>query len=219
MLKRIADHPILVRVLPFAVFAGLTLVQGQFGDAGQYWIYAAKTAIGAWMLWLFRSHIREMRWNVSWEAVAAGIAVFLIWVGLDGWYPMLADRHATFNPERTFGNGAPLAWAFIALRLLGSSLIVPPMEELFYRSFLYRYFIDSDFLKIPLSRFDWRAFLIVGAAFGIGHYEWLPGILCAFAYQAVVCRKGRLGDAITAHAITNLLLGLWVIGRNAYQFW
>ena len=51
------------------------------------------------------------------------------------------------------------------------------------------------------------------------HREWLAGILCGFAYQGLVCWKKRLGDAMTAHAITNFLLALWVVGRGAWKFW
>jgi len=120
---------------------------------------------------------------------------------------------------RHYGAGSFMAVFFIAVRAAGSSLVVPPLEEVFYRSFLYRYLIKSDFLKIPLERFQWRAFLVAGLVFGLGHYEWLPGILCAFAYQGLVCRKDRLGDAITAHAITNFLLAIWVVSRDAYYFW
>jgi uncharacterized protein len=219
MFNKILSSPVLVRVLPFAVFAALTLVQGQFGDHAQYWIYALKTVIGAWMLFQVRRYVKEMDWKFSWESVVVGVVVFFAWIGLDGWYPMFAAREAIFNPEQTYGGGSFLAWIFILVRLLGSSLVVPLLEEIFYRSILYRYLIKSDFLKIQLGHLDWRAFLIVGVVFGIGHYEWLPGILCAFFYQGLVCRKNRLGDAITAHAITNFLLGLWVICRGAYYFW
>jgi uncharacterized protein len=243
MFNRIAGSPILVRVIPFAAFAALTMFQGRFGDASQYWIYALKTAIGAWLLWLVRPYVKEMRWTISWEAVAAGIAVFAAWVGLDGLYPTLDEifayfinhiyaligmkahyatlvaRTESFNPLHTFGSGSALATICIAVRLIGASLIVPPLEEMFYRSFIYRYIIKPDFSEIPLGYLNWRAFLITGAAFGLSHYEWLPGILCAFIYQGLVCRKNRLGDAITAHAITNFLLAIWVITRNAYYFW
>ena len=62
--------------------------------------------------------------------------------------------------------------------------------------------------------------LITSIAFGLVHpQQWLAGILCGFAYQGLVCWKKRLGDAMTAHAITNLLLGLWVIWKNAWNFW
>jgi uncharacterized protein len=219
MFNKIVSSPILVRSIPFGIFVALTFLQGGLGDTSQYWIYALKTVLAAWMLWILRPYIKEMRWSFSWEAVIVGIAVFLAWVGLDGHYPVLASREATFNPVRSYGAGSSLAILFIAIRTLGSSLVVPPLEEVFYRSFLYRFIIKSDFAKIPLGTFDLRAFLILGVVFGIGHYEWLPGILCAFAYQWLVCRKDRLGDAMTAHAITNFLLALWVIFRPAYYFW
>jgi uncharacterized protein len=219
MLNRLQSSPIWVRVVPFAAFALPMLLQGRWGDASQYWIYTLRIAIGAGFLWLLRSHIKEMRWEFSWAAAAVGAAVFLVWIGLDGYYPAIVKREGSFNPELTYGSGNPATFIFIAVRLLGSSLVVPPIEEIFYRSFLYRYLIKSDFLKIPLGRLEWAAFLISAVVFGIGHYEWLPGILCAFAYQGLVLRKKRLGDAISAHAITNFLLGLWVIYRKAYYFW
>jgi len=219
MLERFYASPVLVRVVPFAAFVALTALQGQVGDAGQYWVYAAKTLLGAWLLWLVRKHVAEMRWRLSWEGVAAGVAVFALWVGLDGLYPMLAERSGSFNPPHSYGGGSPMALAFIAVRILGSTLVVPPLEEVFYRSFAYRWLVKPDFTSVPLGVFRWGAFLAVGAVFGLSHYEWLPGILCAFAYQGLVCWKGRLGDAMTAHAVTNLLLGLWVVWRDAWLFW
>ena len=219
MFNKIVASPILVRVIPFAVFAILTMFQGRFGEAAQYWIYALKTIIGAWLLWQVRYYVKEMKWRFSWEAVAVGVGVFIAWVGLDGYYPTLAHRSGTFNPLSTYGAGSAMAMIFVAVRIIGSSLVVPPLEEVFYRSFIYRFLIKSNFLDISLSRFEWRAFLIAGVIFGIGHYEWLPGILCAFAYQWLTIRKGRLGDAMAAHAITNFLLAIWVITRHAYYFW
>jgi uncharacterized protein len=219
MFNKIVASPTLVRVFPFAVFVALTLLQGRFGDASQYWIYAFKTVLGAWMLYSIRPYVQEMRWKLSWEAVVVGVFIFLAWIGLDGYYPVISARSGSFNPERTYGPGSAPAILFAGIRMLGSSLVVPPLEEVFYRSFLYRYFIRPDFLAIPPGHFQWRPFLIAGFVFGIGHYEWLPGILCAFAYQGLVCRKNRLGDAMTAHAITNLLLAIWVITRKAYGFW
>ena len=209
----------IVRIVPFAVFAALTMAQGQFGETGAYWIYAIKVLLGAWLIWLVRAHVKEMRWNFSWEAIVAGIVVFLVWVGLDGLYPVLGERTAAFNPLKSYGEGSAAALMFIAVRILGSSLVVPLLEEVFYRSFLYRCLIKTDFLSVPLKSFNLAAFLIVCAGFGISHNEWLPGILCASVYQWLVIRKGRLGDAITAHAITNFLLGLWVVWRSAYHFW
>jgi hypothetical protein len=180
------------------------------------------------MLRAVRAVVTERRWRVSWEAVVVGAGVFVLWVGLDpllmklglaGSYPKLQLAGPAWNPMREWGEGAGMAWFFIVVRLAGSSLIVPMLEEVFFRSFLYRFLANPDFEREPLGRFAWKPFLITSAIFALEHREWLAGLLCGFAYQGLVCRKQRLGDAITAHAITNLLLGLWVVWRGAWHFW
>jgi uncharacterized protein len=215
----IKSSPVLARTVPFAVFALLTVFQNQFGDSAQYWIYCSKTVIAAILLWLLRPQIPEMKWKFSWEGLLVGVAVFAVWVGLDGHYPFIFHRPGSFNPFRTYGQSSALGLVFIGVRMLGISLVVPMLEEVFYRSFAYRYVIHPQFWKIPLGTFNLGAFLILGAAFGFSHFEWIPGILCAFAYQALVCWKNRLGDAISAHAITNLLLGCWVVIDKNYVYW
>jgi CAAX prenyl protease-like protein len=73
---------------------------------------------------------------------------------------------------------------------------------------------------MPLRQFHPTSFIVVSAIFGLLHYEWLAGIICGMAYQGLVIRKNRLGDAMTAHAITNFLLGVWVVwkGGSAWKF-
>ncbi|MDR0843254.1 MAG: hypothetical protein LBP68_07545, partial [Acidobacteriota bacterium] len=115
MLKKFYSSPYLVRVVPFVIFVLLTSFQGKFGDAGQYWIYTLKTLLGAWLLWLVWAHVKEMRWSFSWEAVATGVAVFLVWVGLDGLYPLLPGftRSSSFNPVSSYGAGSLPAAIFV----------------------------------------------------------------------------------------------------------
>jgi hypothetical protein len=218
--KRFTDSPILARVVPFAIFLLLTFCQGQFGEASRYWFYLAKTLVGVWLIWETRRFVTEMRWAFSWEAVVVGVGVCVIWVGLDGLYPRMAEAGGAWNPHTHFGEGAALAWLFVAVRIVGSSLVVPPLEEVFYRSFLYRYIAKSDFQSVPLHHFGWTPLLVTAAVFGLAHPDrWLAGILCGLAYQWLVIRKQRLGDAMTAHAITNFLLGAWVVGKGDWKFW
>ena len=219
MLEKIKASPHLARAVPFVIFGLLSVVQGWFGDNTQYYIYALKTVIGIWILLLVRSSVPEMRWDLSWSGVIVGAGIFWAWVGLDGHYPKIFTEAEGFNPNRSYGVHSVLANTFIGVRLIGSSLVVPPLEEVFYRSYLYRFIRSSSFMEIPLKGFEWKSFLLTAVVFGLGHYEWLPGILCAFAYQALVCWKGRLGDAVTAHTITNFLLGLWILSYNAWHFW
>ena len=207
------------RVLPFALFLALTFLQGQFGETSRFWIYFLKSLVGAGSIWLVWPLVREMRWRFSLEAVVAGVLVFGLWVGLDPFYPGLGGQPDGWNPHLAFGQNSGLAWFFIGVRILGSTLVVPPLEEVFYRSFLYRWLVKADFHGLPLGVFAWWPFLATSVIFGLAHREWLAGILCGMVYQGLVCRRKRLGDAITAHAITNLLLGCWVAAKGAWFFW
>jgi hypothetical protein len=72
---------------------------------------------------------------------------------------------------------------------------------------------------VPLNKFLPVPFIATAVVFGISHNEWLAGIICGMAYQWLVLRKNRLGDAMTAHAITNFLLGIWVVWRHVWNFW
>ena len=233
LLNAIRRSPVLARVAPFAIFLVLTFAQDYLGESGRYWVYFAKTLLGAWMIWAVRAVVQEMRWKIGWEGLVVGVAVFVMWVGIDGHYPPLnellqkigfatkkSDGGAgVWNPFRQFGAGSFLAWFFIVVRIAGSSLVVPPLEEVFFRSFVYRYIAKTDFQSVPLGAFLWMPFVVTSLLFGFEHHQWLAGILCGFAYQGLVIWKKRLGDAITAHAITNLLLGVWVVWKEAWQFW
>jgi membrane protease YdiL (CAAX protease family) len=232
----------MARIAPFGIFLALTFCQNEFGEAGRFWFYLAKVVVGAGLIGFVRAAIPEMRWQVSWQAIAVGAGVFALWVGLDGLYPSQdevvhnylcpalnklgleswcpkASVVKAWNPHLQFGSGSALAWMFVLVRVFGSSLVVPPLEEVFFRSFLYRYLVKADFQRVPLGKFFAGPFVITSVLFGLEHREWLAGILCGFAYQGLVCWKKRLGDAISAHALTNLLLGLWVIWKGAWHFW
>jgi len=215
--KSFTGRPTAARVIPFAVFLVLTACQGQFGAAATYWFYFIKTMVGAWLILEIRPYVMELRWAMSWEAIVVGIAIFAIWVGLDPWYPQWFHTGATGNPGDVFGTGQ--AWFFIIVHLAGMTLVVPPIEEVFFRSFLYRYLATKDFLAIPLNRFLPVPFFSTAIIFGLSHNEWLAGILCGATFQWLVLRKNRLGDAMTAHAITNFLLGLWIVWRHDWHFW
>ncbi|MEI8291715.1 MAG: CAAX prenyl protease-related protein [Verrucomicrobiota bacterium] len=232
MRKFLSASPAVARVAPFAVFLLLTAVQGHFGAASAYWFYLAKTLVGVWLIYEMRPLVAEMRWSFSWSAVVVGIAVFVAWVGISGGWALqnslwvnlgLASAPkaspAVWNPHEQFGAGSMLAWLFVGVRILGSTFVVPPLEEVFYRSFLYRYIAQKDFLSVPLNRFLPVPFLVTAGMFGFAHNEWLAGILCGAAYHWLVLRENRLGAAMTAHAITNFLLGIWVVWRGAWQFW
>ena len=232
MRKILSSSPAAARVAPFAIFVLLTAAQGKFGAASACWFYLAKTLAGLWLIFEIRPLVTEMRWAFSWEAVAVGLGVLAMWIGLNPHYPMANELFAKIgfgggaksgvenaNPNLIFGEHSPLAVFFMAVHVLGMTFVVPPLEEVFFRSFVYRYIAKPDFLSVPLNQFLPVPFFVTALVFGFEHNQWLAGILCGMAYQWLVLRKNRLGDAITAHAITNFLLGVWVVTRGAWQFW
>lgn len=222
--ERAQTSPIYARVAPFVVFVALIALNGLFGKNGPYWMYAVRTVVGAWLIWQMRPFVPEMRWAISLEAVAVGIAVFVIWVALN---PFVPQNHIFFtptpgdewNPFTLYGVGSGAGWLFVVVRLLGSSLVVPPLEEVFWRSFLYRFSIRTNFESLPLKTFHPTAFIVISLLFGLEHYQFVQGFLCGMAFQWLVINKNRLGDAMAAHAITNFLLGVWVVARGDWQFW
>jgi hypothetical protein len=230
--KTFSNSAMSARVAPFVVFVLLTAAQGKLGPASAYWFYLAKTLVGLWLIFEMRPFVAEIRWAFSAEAVLVGIGVFVMWVGISGeWttqhslWVKLGLSHApkiapaAWNPNEQFGSGSASAHLFVLTRIFGSTFVVPPLEEVFYRSFLYRYVKQVNFLSVPLNQFLPLPFFATAVVFGFSHNEWLAGILCGAAYQWLVLRKNRLGDAMTAHAITNFLLGIWVVWRGAWNFW
>jgi CAAX prenyl protease-like protein len=223
--EKFQASPIYARFAPFVIFVGLmALTFLAPGPGAGYWDYVLRTIVGIWLIREMRPFVPEMRWAISLDAVAVGIVVFVIWVGLD---PYVPQNHIFFkptandawNPFALYGKGSGLAWFYVMVHLLGSTFVVPPLEEVFYRSLAYRYSIRTNFETVPLNTFHPTAFIGISLFFGLQHYQFVQGFLCGMAFQWLVIRKNRLGDAMAAHAITNFLLGLWVIWRGAWQFW
>lgn len=229
--------PEIPRVLPFVLFLGIGALAGKAFAGSEYWMYAVKTGVVAVVLWAFRRRLPEMRWAFSPEAVGVGVGIAVLWILGAQYLPGLGRtwdliREATggppapapkaaeaWNPVAHFAGQPALGWAFVVVRVLGRSLVVPPLEEVFYRSFAYRYIVKPGFESVAHSFFHLGAFLTVSAAFGLSHPDqWVPGILCGMAYQWLVLRKDRIGDAMTAHAITNLVISGYAIGTGRWEF-
>ena len=211
---KLQASPLLARVLPFVVFLVLTSCQGSLGPESHFWVYLAKCVIGAWMIWVTWPLVSEMRWAISFEALIAGTLVFILWVALDVLYPKFSQPNDSWDLQKQFGSPSVMVWFFAGVRLVGSTLLVPMLEEVFYRSFLYRYILAPNWMFTAHNSFAVKPFLITSIVFGFTHQQWLAGIVCGMIYQLLVIRTNRVADAITAHAVTNLLLGAWVITQG-----
>ena len=207
--------PWLPYVAPFGVFAALTTLLPMM-SIGAGVGYTAKTLATAAILAIFWPMLRqEIQWAWDWLAVAAGIGVFVVWIGLEGRYPQIG--HSSFDPYAAAGPWN--ATGIISVRLFGAAMVVPLMEELFWRSFVMRFLVASRFKSVLLGQFSWYAFVITAVAFGFEHHRWLPGIIAGIVYGALLCRSRNLFSPILAHTVTNLLLGIYVLQTEQWSFW
>ena len=203
-------------LFPFGLFAVLTYA-GALLHLPMPAIYPLKTfLVAVSLVWLWKYYGSEIRAQWDFLAVLAGGAVFFVWVGLEGWYPPLGGAAVSSASEFSYQDAGII---FIAIRMIGAVLIVPVMEEIFWRSFAMRFLIDSRFKSIELGKYTWFSFLVVAVAFGLEHQRWLPGIIAGMVYAGVLYRTKNLFSPILAHAVTNLLLGIYVLQSGRFGFW
>lgn len=200
---------------PFIVFALFTYAGPALNlPAGVS--YTLKTVLTGAVIYYYRDIFRyEIQPKFSLTAVFSGVLVFFVWVVPDSFYPHIG--HSEFNPYNQASGVA--VYYLLAIRLAGASLLVPIMEELFWRSFALRFVVQSDFKSVPLGNFSWFSFIVVSLAFGFEHHRWLVGIAAGMIYAWTLYRSKNLFEPILAHAVTNLLLGIYVIQTESWSFW
>jgi uncharacterized protein len=206
---------------PMAVFLIFTSVEGRIPLAWYPAVYAAKVCAVAMTLAVFRGPFAVIRPTLRLvaPAILVGLAVFIVWIGFDRLihYPHLGSR-VGFDPFTSIAGGATRT-AFIVVRLTGLVLLVPVMEELFWRAFLLRYMTVTDFMRLPVGTFSWSAFWVVAAAFGIAHSEWLAAVVAAIAYGLLLRRTRSVFAAVVAHATTNAALGAYILLTAEWVYW
>lgn len=221
------EREALARILPFALYIGflaaIPLIVDALPGGDSRWLYAVQIGAVALALVFFARHYVELRYTeplsaTQWLAgLATGISVFVLWIHLDQPWAILGDGSVPGYDARN--SGGTIDWPLAAVRLFGAAAIVPVMEELFWRSFVMRWIDRSAFLSVAPATVSLRALAISSVVFGVEHDLWLAGIVAGLAYGWLYMRSGSLWSPILAHAVTNLLLGIWVLNTGSRQFW
>ena len=215
------------RAIPFTLFMLVLAlgpaVRGVLPDAvDARWLYAVQIALPLAALAYLWPEYGELRAGPAptvlggWILGAVvGALVFLIWVRLD-FRPWVMGTSEGFDPRDS--SGRVLA-GLAGVRLLGAALVVPLMEELFWRSFIMRWLAKPSFLKVDPRTVGAVPILVSSALFATEHHLWLAGLLAGLAYAWLYRRTGSLWVAVFAHAVTNGLLGVWVLSTGSWTFW
>jgi exosortase E/protease (VPEID-CTERM system) len=173
--------------------------------------YGARIAAAVGVLLLARRSLPAPSFGWSWVAALLGVTVGAAWVAWgSGTGSALGDVLRALPP------GDRAAW--LAVRITGSVLVIPVVEELAFRGFLLPWLVSPDFEKVDPRAWTWSAVLLSSLAFGAIHEHWVLGTLAGVLFAAAKLRRGRLSDAVLAHALANAVVaagalsgrwGLW----------
>jgi len=217
----------LVRVAPFVIFMLLLGLRGMapLDDSWGFdtrWLYGLGVlVVGGMLLWWRREYGELARQNLpdgrEWVlALVVGIVVFWLWIALDVPWMIIGEPTASFVPLDASGR---IQWPLVAVRWIGATLMVPVMEELFWRSFLMRWLHSPQFEAVPPRRAGLKALLLSTFLFVLAHPMWLAAAIAGLAYGLLYMRTGRLWVPVLSHAVTNGALGVWVVATGQWQFW
>lgn len=217
--------PLFVRTLPFGLYIALLVLEGLFPDwlpgFDVRWLYPVKAGLVALALVLLWRHYTELRtWGLSSVhlllSVGVGVAVLVLWVNLDASWMLLDEPGEGYDPTDEAGR---IDWLLVAFRIAGAMLVVPVMEELFWRSFILRWVQQHDFMNLNPARIGLKTLLITSALFAVEHLQWLAGLIAGLAYGWLYIRTRTLWAPIIAHAVTNGALGAYVVATGRWSFW
>ncbi|MGC4051714.1 MAG: exosortase E/protease, VPEID-CTERM system [Paludibaculum sp.] len=206
-------NPVAAYLMPFLAILAASLL-ARAGSADFEWLYPLRPLAAVAALWYFRRAYRGVDWRFGPLALAAGLAVAALWA----WTTPASARMGL--PSGFVAMPGPLQGFWIACRLLAAVVTVPVAEELAFRGFLLRRLAQADFESVDWRKFSWLPFLVSSIAFGAMHESrWLAGTAAGAAYALLQIRKGRLGDAIAAHAVTNAALATLVWYTGDWRYW
>jgi CAAX prenyl protease-like protein len=175
---------------------------------------------------------RQYARRVSWLGALVGALGAAAWIGLAtwqrGWMPELAERtgigwlkslgqRSAFNPMHEIDQ-LGLAYAFLAVRLFGLAVVVPVIEEFFLRGFVMRFVMRDRWWEVPFGTVS-RAAVIAGTLVPILMHpqEAVAALVWFSAVTWLMIRTRSIWDCVLAHAVTNALMGIYVIASG--QWW
>jgi CAAX prenyl protease-like protein len=219
-----AKYPALPYIAPFATFIAFLMLEKAV-PLGMEILYPIRLLVVTAVILLWSRGVLDFRVKNLVGTVLLGLAVFVIWVGPDMLWP--GYRGSWLFTNSIMGHAqssAPLEarsnLLFIAFRVAGSVLLVPVLEELFWRGWLARWLIDTDFRRVPLGAYTASSFWIGSLMFASEHGPfWEVGLIAGIAYNWWMCRTRSLGDCILLHAVTNGALSAYVLVTGQWQYW
>jgi exosortase E/protease (VPEID-CTERM system) len=204
-----SENPTAVFLMPLLAILAAGMLSHSLSGRFE-WFYPLRLVACVAVIVIYRRRIAALEWRFSWRGPLLGIGVFLVWsIAVHFLVP------DSGMPEPLAAASPWLRCGWIVCRVAGSVLTVPIAEELAYRGFLMRRLQSREFDSLPYRSVGWLALGASSVVFGAAHGAlWLPGIGAGIAYGWIVKRQGHLGEAVTAHMTTNLLVAVVALGSG-----
>ena len=199
-------------------------------------VYAAKIALTLAAVAIVWPGYRSFPLRLSWTAIVVGVVGGPLWIGLamPGWerlyaWPLLRQiglafltggERTGFNPfDPTSSLSTGWAWGFLSVRFLGLVVVVPVIEEFFLRGFVMRLVMERDWWEVPFGKASTLAIVLGTVLPVLSHPEWIAAAVWFSMITWLMLRTRNIWDCVAAHAITNLILGGYVVvrGGEAWQ--
>ena len=222
------SSPVFARCAPFVAYMLFLALEQALRSGGVQgvlplspsallYLYPIKVVTVALLLVVCMRQCDELRWRdlknlpVTAVSIVTGIIVFILWINMD-WTFGATGAPQGYDPYQVQDAGSRSA--LIAFRIVGASVVVPLMEELFWRSFLLRYVIKNEFTTVAVGTFTWGSFAAVALLFGMEH-NYMAGV----AYNLLAVYSRSIAHCVLSHGVTNLILGIYVLTTGKWQFW
>jgi len=129
-----------------------------------------------------------------------------------------AGTRSAFNPMKFLADTPLWAYGFLVIRFIGLAVVVPVIEEFFLRGFVMRYLVHENWWQVPFGAVN-RAALIAGTAVPMLMHpgELLASLVWFSMVTWLMIRTRNICDCVVAHAVTNFLLGVYVVVFDQWQ--
>lgn len=216
--------PAVPYILPFAVFMGLiglAQVMPMPALADQLLRLGIMAAV---LLWVARPVLdfRVRHWGGT---LLMGVLIFVLWIAPDLLFPsyrhfFLFDNSLVGTARSSLSEAARHDAPVLFLRSVRAVIVVPIIEELFWRGWMMRWLIANDFERMPLGAYSATSFWVVALLFASEHGPyWDVGLVAGIIFNWWMIRTKSLGDLILAHAVANACLSGYVIAAGKWEYW